>query len=271
LKPGSKTVTRFAAIEICLLAGWLSVLSCPAVRGADGEWGDLTLRVTYGGTPPKPKTIAFTSDIAVCGVGKLDESLVVNAKDLGIANVALWLVPEKGEVVPEHPSLTPSGDGVSLAIKECRFEPYFLLMRPQTLTIRNADPIGFVPKVEFFGKNNRPPSNVIPARGEISVVIADEEAAPVRVDCAIHPWMRSWLLIRATPYMAVSDASGKFSIKNLPVGKRKFRLWHERTGYIPYGTLDGSAVEWKRGPIEWEIKPGANDLGELKLKPEVFK
>ena len=40
--------------------------------------------------------------------------------------------------------------------------------------------------------------------------------------------VRAWHLPLDHPYGAVTDADGNFTIKNLPVGTHKFRIWHER-------------------------------------------
>ena len=34
------------------------------------------------------------------------------------------------------------------------------------------------------------------------------------------------------PYMAITDSEGRFEIKALPIGKHKFRIWHERADLL---------------------------------------
>ena len=43
----------------------------------------------------------------------------------------------------------------------------------------------------------------------------------------------SYILALDHPFAAVTDAKGRFEINGLPDGKHVFRVWHERTGYLP--------------------------------------
>lgn len=258
-------------MRLCSMAMLLVLVAAGGASAAD-EWGDLTLRVTFDGVPPKPRLIENDRDPKVCGTSVRDESLVVNDEDQGIANVALWLLPSKGQAVREHESLKKQNSDPTIIVKNCRYEPRIVLMQPPgTLRFRNMDPLGFNPVTRFFEDENPPTSSTIPGEHTIQISVNVEEHEPIKIYCNIHPWMRTWLLLRDTPYMAVSDTSGKVTIKNLPAGKWNFRLWHERVRFINTGTLNGKDVEWSGGRVQWEIMAGNNELGELKLKPEAFK
>jgi plastocyanin len=66
----------------------------------------------------------------------------------------------------------------------------------------------------------------------------DEEPPPVefdrpgvvRIGCNIHDWMSGVILILPTPYFATTDASGAFTIKDVPPGSHTLLVWHERSG-----------------------------------------
>jgi hypothetical protein len=63
------------------------------------------------------------------------------------------------------------------------------------------------------------------------------EHPPLRVSSDLQPWMRAYWIVSNHPYVAVTDADGRFRIENLPAGEHTFRVWHERTGFlnpIPY-------------------------------------
>ena len=83
--------------------------------------------------------------------------------------------------------------------------------------------------------------------------------------------MTGWLVVKDNPYMAASDENGELVIENLPVGKWTFQLWQEKAGYVAKAKQNGKSVSWRRGRMEVEIKPGENDLGEIKLAPSLFK
>ncbi|WP_298859685.1 hypothetical protein [uncultured Gimesia sp.] len=91
------------------------------------------------------------------------------------------------------------------------------------------------------------------------------ERLPLKIDCAVHPWEKAYLLIKNHPYFAITDDKGAFTIKNLPVGDWEFQLWHEKPGYLV------AKEEWKKGRIKMKIEPGKNDLGEIKVAPQLFE
>jgi hypothetical protein len=98
-----------------------------------------------------------------------------------------------------------------------------------------------------------------------------EEGLPVQVGCNIHPWMGAWLVVRKDPYAAITDADGKFTIKDLPAGKElEFGLWQESSGYLKNAAYKGGKAD-ARGRFKIKIKPGSNDLGDIKVSPAIFK
>ena len=232
------------------------------------EWGDLTIHFVFDGRPPKSREILVDKDQAACGKQLVDESLIVNAKDRGIANVVMWLHSASDEPpVPTHPALKSPAKEVVLSVKGCRYDPHIILARTsQTLVGHNHDPIGYAPKISFVTNNN--PSALLPASDHWDILhLTRAEPNPVSIECSIHPWMRGWLFVHDNPYMAVSDASGKLTIPKLPAGIWTFRLWHERRGYVRKFAQDGWIVELPKQGWALIIKPGENDLGTIWLKP----
>ena len=93
--------------------------------------------------------------------------------------------------------------------------------------------------------------------------LTESEPAPIPVDCNIHPWMKSFVVILDHPFAAVSDENGDLMIKGLPAGQELvFRANHE-AGRINDVTINGKDEEWSRSRFELEIKPGLNDLGTV--------
>ncbi len=45
--------------------------------------------------------------------------------------------------------------------------------------------------------------------------------------CNVHPEMSGFLVVTPTPYSAETDASGNFTIKDVPDGSYKVSAWHE--------------------------------------------
>lgn len=46
--------------------------------------------------------------------------------------------------------------------------------------------------------------------------------------CNVHPEMEAYVLVLETPYFAVSDKDGNYTIKNVPAGKYTLKVWHEK-------------------------------------------
>ncbi len=259
---------------VALLA--LSVLAFPslaAAADAAGAWGDLSLRIVYDSDKlPVPKPVEGAAGVMFCGglAGLKTDDLVVNPKDRGVANVFVYLFEESGKV-PIHPvyAKTAKQDAV-MANRGCAFVPKALTMRlSQTFVGTNPDPVGHNMKLDSF--DNISFNLAVPSGGKITNTFKVAEQTPLEVRCTSHTWMAGLVLVRDDPYAAVTDESGRARLANLPVGQWKFRVWHQRRGYLKQATLAGKPLEWKSNRIEWEIKPGKNDLGDVLAKPAAFR
>lgn len=252
----------FAALWTSLFAGWAQAQS----------WGDLSATFVYDGEIPKETPLKITTDVEFCSkFHVIDEALVVNAENRGIPNVFAYLYLGRTDEAPKpHPAYSQTAAAkVILDNNCCRFDPHALVLRTsQTLLMANSDDIGHNCKIDTLV--NPPINYTLPAKGKLEHRFLLAERLPVRVSCSIHPWMSAWLLIRDNPYMAISDDNGKLVIRNLPVGTWSIQFWHEKAGYVSEVAQDGKKTEWKRGRLEIEIKPGANDLGSVTLAQTVF-
>jgi hypothetical protein len=255
--------------RICLtslLAG-LALLATPLVAQDDKtEWGDLTATFLYEGEPPKPKELILGGAVPAFKVPLFDQSLLVEPKTKGIANVVVWLyVAPQTKLPPIHPSYAelPKRD-VTLSCLNGEFDPHIsLITTDQTFVLNNPDKVGYNVKGDFF--KNGSFNNLIPAGGSSPRVFSKQEAAPMPIACGIHSWMSGYILAKDHPYFAKSNSEGKLQIKNLPVGTHTFSLWHERRGFIANGKLNGKQTKWNRGRFTVDIKPGDNDLGKIEL------
>jgi hypothetical protein len=118
---------------------------------------------------------------------------------------------------------------------------------------------------------NVPINPIIPANGEIKQQFPKEERLPVKVSCSIHPWMNGILVIKDTPYMAVTDENGEFTIENLPEGSHEFQIWHEAAGYVDAVKMNGKSTKWSKGRMKQKVGAGDNDLGDLLVPGSAFK
>jgi hypothetical protein len=52
----------------------------------------------------------------------------------------------------------------------------------------------------------------------------------ITVKCDVHPWMTSYVGVFQNPFFAVTDATGAFTIKDIPPGTYTLVAHHERFG-----------------------------------------
>jgi hypothetical protein len=231
-------------------------------------WGNLSATFVYDGEPPKPRELKVDKDTGFVKVPLYDQSLQVDAKTKGIANVAIWLYVARGEASPPiHASYAElAKQDVVMETRNAQIEPHVVLLwLPQTLVTKNTDAIGHNTKGDFFA--NPAWSDLWAAGMTTKRKMSKQESRPMPLACNIHPWESGWMLIRANPYMAVSNTQGKLQIKNLPAGTHTFVLWHELAGYIKEAKRDGKEQVIDKGRLTVDIKPGDNDLGEFVIKP----
>ncbi len=240
-------------------------VACFTRMVAAQQWGDLTGKFVYDGPVPKPAKLNVTKDVEVCGKHPLvDETLVV-ADDGSLANVVVYLrgvFDKAGKVetkkIKVHPDFESTSEPVKFDNKNCRFEPHVLAVRTgQVVILGNADTVGHNTNLQPLG--DQPINPLLPAAGTIEYKFRRAQTVGVPISCNIHPWMKGWIVPRDNPYVAVSGTDGTFKIEKLPVGELEFVAWQEQGGYVR---------KWDKGRFKMAIKPGANDMGVIKIKPE---
>lgn len=241
-----------------------------AAAPAADEWGSIEGQfILEGDIPELPVLVEKgnpnAKDAAVCAVNDVpDDSLIVNPENLGIANVCLYLRKAPKKV---HPDLMKSAAGeVVFDQMGCRFAPHLLIVRTdQVVLVKSGDSVNHNTRTSPFV--NKAENLIIKPneRDGIAIKMSQSELnyPPVKVSCDIHPHMSAYWMVADHPYVAVTDADGKFKIDNLPVGEHTFRVWHERPGYINCG-------EFKRD-LKITVKAGeTTSLGPFKVQSAEF-
>jgi plastocyanin len=175
--------------------------------------------LTFTGDAPAPAKIDPQTDREICSVQDLvDESLLVDGKTKGLKNVAVWI--EKTKAPKSEPVVENTG---------CRFEPHVLIVPAKTdVTIKNRDT--FLHTAAAKDPKGKDLFNVaLPSRDQ-EAKKKFNAAGPHTLRCDVHPWMKGFVVVTGGELNAVSDALGKFEIKDVPAGKYTVRLWHETLG-----------------------------------------
>jgi hypothetical protein len=233
MKPSnaSRVVLVVGLTSAALALGWLVASSpSPAAPAPVEPYGSVTGRFVLDGKAPPRKVLykkgARVRDAACCAKEDLlSEDLVVDDKTSGIANVCVYLPKAKSV----HPRLAKKLGEVRVEQKGCRFVPHVSVVREgQTVRVVNADKCAHTLSALTMSY-----AALVPPGPSTRVVVRREPGPPFApVRCQIHPWMQSWWLVLDHPYGAVTDATGKFTIADLPAGAHELRVWHEKVGWI---------------------------------------
>ena len=192
---------------------------------ADEKTVTLSGTVKLNGPVPKPKVNKpLLADPACAACQKngepLKDNLVVD--DSGGVRWAFVYV-KKGL---EGKTFDPPATAVQLDQVGCTYAPHVIgIMVGQPLTIRNSDPMAH--NVHGLPFSNREFNKGQPPGSSDTMKFTTPEVA-VKVKCDIHPWMGAWIGVVDHPFYAITDAAGKFEIKNLPPGKYTVGVWHEK-------------------------------------------
>lgn len=205
----------------------VTIAACAAVALGAATWagpasaagGTVSGTVKFEGTAPAPKQIDITKDKDVCGLKPhFNQSLVVGGGG-GIANAVVVIKGAKGDA---------KGQEVKFDQKGCQYNPHVLAFPAgSTVDIVNSD--GILHNIHTYSTAN-PPFNM--AQPKFKKVIKKELDKPevVKVTCDAHNWMRGWWYVTDTPYFAVTDDKGNFSIANVPPGNYTVEVWQEKLG-----------------------------------------
>ena len=157
-----------------------------------------------------------------------DDSLVIS-KEGGVAYVAVYLkkAPKDWKPTP------PPGEPVVIEAVKHRFTPHFSFIRAgQPLTLVNS----MNEAVNFHSQPLRetPQNQLANSRGELLIKspYTQSESLPHQFVSDIQHWMKGYLLALDHPFAAITDADGRFEIRDLPPGLHHFIVWHERRGYL---------------------------------------
>jgi plastocyanin len=256
--------------KVAVLAGVVAASLGVHAAASEAQWGNLKGRFVFEGKPPelKPLDVSKEPFCTLLPNKVLPEELVVSS-DGGLANVVVFLRSKKGDKIAIHPDYEkPEVKDAVVVIDNhgCHFEPHVAVARVgQPVEIKNSDNASHNSNITSVTGQNPAFNQIIPTGGTAKYTFKAAENFPVTVSCNIHPWMKAYVIVRDDPYVAVSKPDGTFEIKNLPVGDYEFQIRHD-SGYITKATLGSKSVEWKRGVAKFSIKPGDNDLGEIKVK-----
>ena len=70
-------------------------------------------------------------------------------------------------------------------------------------------------------------------KGESAPPVLFDQPGAVKLGCNIHDWMSGVILVVPTPYFAVTDDDGKFTLRDVPPGTYGVVAWNEGSKRTP--------------------------------------
>ena len=180
----------------------------------------LSGRVFVAGNFSTPKPLPVFKNRAFCGPQVSNETLLIG-RDGGLKNAVVILRAIDRPVAVKSSQLI-------LDNQRCAFAPH-VQVAPlgSELLLKNSDPILHTVHARL-GRETL--FNVgLPKWRRVTKRL--DRAGVVRIDCdVLHTWMSAAIVVTDSPYFAVSDDNGSFSIDGLPIGDYELKVWHERLG-----------------------------------------
>ena len=122
-------------------------------------------------------------------------------------------------------TFTPPATPVILDQVNLRFTPHVLPVLVGTnVAFPNSDPVRhnvFSPTANWkFNLGTYP-------RGSTKFRVFDKPGA-ITLLCNVHAEMSAYVIVTETPYSAVTDKDGRFTIRNVPPGTYVLKTWHAK-------------------------------------------
>lgn len=175
------------------------------------------------GVPPKRKFLRINSDpkCAALHDGQMPADDIVADPEGNVRWAFVYV--SKGNTASKPGPLPP----VLLDQVGCRFDPHVLGVQVnQPVNIYNNDPL--LHNVHSLPFENKEFNFGLPGAGQFETKRFSTKEVMVRVRCEVHPWMSAWIGVLDHPYFSVTSGSGGYGIVNLPPGRFKVTVWHER-------------------------------------------
>jgi RNA polymerase sigma factor (sigma-70 family) len=218
------------------------------------KWATLSGRVVFERDRDLPKARPVPADLVKDAdvwkpFGPLTyATTTIDPNTRGVADVIVFLRPDSDDRKADFPLDRAHPDRAAAKPQDCavalagpRFAPRVLAARagdrlvfqnqlPVAVTVAHvASPDGGNPKVNF---------NVMLARGD--TYTSDPLTATTHPDQFanhIHPWMDGFVWAFDHPYFAVTDATGRFELPDVPTGAWRLVVWHQVAGWAATGRL----------------------------------
>jgi hypothetical protein len=236
---------------------------------AQPGYGTVKGRLVWGSDQVPPVKVLeekgkAEKDPNVCAKDKpiLSRELIVDPETKGVAYAFAYISRPKGANPEAVKELLAAKPKLEIDQQNCEFLPYLTPMhQDQTLIVKASD-AGVNHNVHVNAFQNPGLNQNVVAGGQLELHLVAERL-PIKINCDIHPWMKSYVMVFDHPFFATTAKDGSFEIKGVPEGTQNLVLWQENVGYASPGAGRGMPVTVKAGQ--------ATDVGAIPLDPAKVK
>jgi hypothetical protein len=182
--------------------------------------GKLVGRVSVAGELPRIKPLQVFKSRAFCGSSVPNETILVS-DDGGLRNAVVTLRRLDRQMHGQPAKLV-------LDNIRCAFAPHVQVAPAGSeLLLKNSDPILHTVHARLGSQTL---FNVgLPKWRQVTKSL--DRVGVIKIDCdVLHTWMSATIIVTDTPYFAISDERGLFSVAGLPAGVYDVDIWHEKLG-----------------------------------------
>lgn len=237
--------------------------------GQSSSYGTVKGKLVWGGDQVPPVKVLeemgkAQKDPNVCAKARTiySRELVVDPETKGVSYAFAYISRPKGSNPEAVKELMAQKPKLELDQQNCEFIPYLTPMyQDQTLVVKATDP-GINHNVRLNAFTNPGLNQNVASGGQLELKLVAERL-PIKINCDIHPWMKSYVMVFDHPFFTTTAKDGSFEIKGVPAGSQNLVIWQENVGYASPGAGRGMPVTVTAG--------GVTDVGEIKLDPAKVK
>jgi len=189
--------------------------------------GTIEGHVKLTGTPPPNAVIKMGADpncLTINAGKRVVQQTVVTAADGGLTNV---FVNVKGS----FPQATAPPASAVIEQQGCVYHPRVQGARVgQTLEVKNSD--ATLHNIHSMSTKGNEFNVGQPLAGMVYRYQLKTEEVLLHVKCEVHGWMTGYVGVLPHSYFGVTNATGAFTIANVPAGKQTVQAWHEQYGAL---------------------------------------
>ncbi|GJL55034.1 MAG: hypothetical protein NPIRA02_21660 [Nitrospirales bacterium] len=212
--------------------------------------GTLRGHVNFEGKILAPRTFTVQKNPEICGETRSLTKVSVNDGKLQGAVIALEGITHGKAFEETHLRANLPGQGefyyragktlnLEVRTKNCNFGPFTgVLARNEPIQFTNHDSIKHTLHTYVLrGKTAKILKTVhnrgIPPSGTLQETFTHKtlkKPGVVAITCDRHDFMENWLYVADSPYFAISDEQGQFTIDQIPPGTYTMVVWHPVLG-----------------------------------------